>query len=506
MKRALHRFYGSTVQRFNGRTILVCAILFPLAAVAQFPAAETGSARSVSGQFVVTGGRAVSRLATRPAVVTNADLVRLEPALLAVSAERLKQSLRQRLGISPSAGWSGKIFLDLHPARSLDENVAIRSTRFLNIWNYRVGLPDVVSRTRLLRAMTAVMLLEFANRDAGAHPAEIPAWLTDGLSQQLSTAGLPGDILSPPDENVEAFSVTRSGPAVMPGGIPLTRLNSGHRGVNPLDSARQGLHFWTYDGSYGYSSVDPLADVRRVVEKFPALTFEQLSWPDGAQVSGADGGDYRASAKLFVNSLLGLKDGPAQLRTMLQKLPQCYNWQTAFLAAFREDFSTPLDVEKWWALQVVDFSARDAGLQWTPGASRDRLDEILSVPVEMRAASNNLPSHAEISLQAVIRNFDSDQQETVLQARLRDLELVQFRMAAPLDVLAGAYRRAIGDYLDAQNPPPSRLGRHTPPSSQKNGADETVKKLDALDAQRRTDEDATQPGISTPQNLNASAP
>ncbi|HUZ07689.1 MAG TPA: hypothetical protein VMV89_09400, partial [Candidatus Paceibacterota bacterium] len=405
MKRALHRSFGSTVQQFNGRTILVCALLFPLAAGAQFSTVETGSARSASGQFIVIGGQAVSRLASLRAVATNADLVRLEPALLAVSAERLKESLRQRLGISRSAGWSGKIFLDLHPARSLNEDVNVSSTRFLNNWNYRVELPDVVSRTRLLRAMTAVLLLEFADRGAGAHPAEIPAWLTDGLSQQLATAGLPGDILSPPDKII--------------GGLDLTEIDAAHRGVNPLDDARQGLHFWTFDGSYGYSAVDPLADVRRVLEKFPALTFEQLSWPDGAQVSGADGGAYRASAKLFVSSLLGLKDGPARLRMMLQKLPQCYNWQTAFLDAFREDFSTQLDVEKWWALQVVDFSARDPGPQWTPAASRDRLDEILSVPVEMRAASNDLPSHAEISLQAVIRNFDSDQQEPVLQARLR---------------------------------------------------------------------------------------
>jgi hypothetical protein len=138
----------------------------------------------------------------------------------------------------------------------------------------------------------------------------------------------------------------------------------------------------------------------------PALTFEQLSWPTGAQLSGADGGVYRASAQLFVNELLGLKNGRAHLRAMLETLPDCYNWQTAFQSAFRENFPRPLDVEKWWALQVVGFAARDPGPMWTPAASRDRLDEILSVPVEMRTASNALPAHAQISLQAVIRNWD----------------------------------------------------------------------------------------------------
>ena len=68
-----------------------------------------------------------------------------------------------------------------------------------------------------------------------------------------------------------------------------------------------------------------------------------------------------------------------------------------------------------------NFAARDPGPQWTPAVSREKLDEILSVPVDMRAASNDLPAHAEISLQAVIRNFDSARQTEILQTKLRDL-------------------------------------------------------------------------------------
>ena len=170
---SLHRFYYSTVQRFNGFAILVCALLFPLVARAQFSPAETGSAHSTSGQFIVTGGQAVSWLASLPAIATNTDLVRLEPALLAVSAERLKESLRRQLGIGQSASWSGKIFIALHPAQSPDEDVTIISTSFINGWNYRVELPDIVSRTRLSRALTGVLLLEFANRDVQSHSAEI---------------------------------------------------------------------------------------------------------------------------------------------------------------------------------------------------------------------------------------------------------------------------------------------------------------------------------------------
>jgi hypothetical protein len=464
---SLHRFYDSTVQRFNGFTILACALLFPLAARAQFSPAETGSAHSTSGQFIVSGGQAVSPLAGQPAIATNADLVRIEPALLAVSAERLKESFRRQLGISQSASWSGQIFLALHPAQSPDENVTIISARFLKNWNYRVELPDIVSRTRLARALTGVLLLEFAGRNAQSHPAEIPAWLTDGLSQQLSAGDATENLLSLPDKAVN--------------GMAFTDIAVIQRGI------------------------DPLAGARQVLKNSPALTFEQLSWPDDAQVSGADGGAYRASAQLFVSDILKMKDGPANLRTMLETLPQFYNWQTAFQNAFREDFPTPLDVEKWWALQVVDFAARDPGPQWTPAASRDHLDEILSVPVEMRETSNSLPAQAEVSLQAVIRNFDSGQQTSIFQTKLRDLELAQFRMAAPLAVLTDAYRRAIENYLN-ENELASPSTKHASPSSPKNGMGETLKKLDALDAKRRTIEDAIKPDVLTPQNLNASAP
>ena len=347
--------------------------------------------------------------------------------------------------------------------------MTIQSSRFGNGWNYRVELPDIVSRTRLARALTGVLLMEFANRDAQTRSAEIPAWLTDGLSQQTSFSdGLTENILSLPDKIVN--------------GLPVTKTDAVQRGI------------------------DSLAGVRQVLKSSTALTFEQLSWPDDAQISGADGGIYRASAQLFVCRLLGLQDGPMRLREMLQNLPQFYNWQIAFQKAFRDEFSKPLDVEKWWALQVVDFAAQSPGPRWTRADSRDRLDEILSVPVEMRDASNNLPVHAEVSLQAVIRNFDSAQQMSVLQTKLRDLAIAHFRMAGPLAVLTDSYRHIIQDYLDGRTLLVPSSAKHAPVSSGKNGADETVEKLDALDLQRRAIEDAIKPDDSHAQYLNASMP
>ena len=482
MKSALHRCPGKLLHPFNGLTMprchdatfrrlsVFCAVLFPLFARAQTSFPETSSARSVSGQFIVTGATshpAGSRLAARPEIATNADFVRLEPALLAVSAERVKESLARVLnpelrGLDLRKSPPGKIFLALHPARSTDEDVTIVSRRSPEGWDYQVRLPDVLSRTRYLRAMTGVLLLEIANRDARARSAEVPAWLTDGLSQELLATVWQEIILSSPDKMVN--------------GLPVSRTVKTTRGL------------------------DSLAGARRVLRDQAVLTFEQLSWPTGAQLSGADGGVYRASAQLFVNELLALKNGPAHLRAMLETLPKFYNWQMAFHSAFHENFPQPLDVEKWWAVQVVSFVARDPGPAWTPAVSRGQLDEILSVPVEMRTASNALPTHAEISLQAVIRNFDRARQVAILQSKLRALELAQLRMAPPLAVLTDEYRRALADYLDPAKRarPAQNLGKHTPVVSLQPTAAGTLKKLDALDARRRAIESAVKPGGMSP--------
>ncbi len=471
----LRRFDDSTIQRFNGLTaqnlFALCVVAFPLFARAQAPFPDTSLARSVSGQFIVTGvpsPAAGAGPAARPGIATNTDFVRLEPALLAVSAERIKESLRRELNrefenSGAGAPPHGKIYLVLHPAQSTNEDVTIVSRHSPGGWDYQVQLPDVLSRTRYLRAMTGVLLLEFANRNSAAlNSAEIPAWLTDGLSQELLATAWQEIILSSPDKKVN--------------GLP----------VRPTVTITRGM--------------DSLAGARRVLRDQTALTFEQLGWPADAQMSGADGGVYRASAQLFVNELLALKNGPAHLRAMLESLPKFYNWQVAFQTAFRENFPRPLDVEKWWAVRVVSFIARDPGPAWTPAVSRDRLDEILRVPVEMRAASNALPARAEISLQAAIRNFDRAQQVAILQNKLRALELAQLRMALQYAGLTDGYRRALEEYIEPAKRASLVLRRFKHPftSPSKTIMNETLKKLDALDAQRRAINSAIKLGGVSP--------
>jgi hypothetical protein len=435
---------------------LLAGTLFPVVSRADFQLPGMASTRSNSGEFAIISAQQVSPLAGTLAVRTNLTLIHLEPALLAVSAEHIKDSIYQELGINDTA-WRGQIFLALHPAHSLDEDVTIVSSRFNNAWMYRVELPDITSRARLVRALAAVVLLEYANRKAGEHSAEIPEWLAEGMSQQLLDDVNPEIVSIGPGQNINGYAEDR-----------------------------------TVNNDFSFNS---LTRARMVLKNADPLTVEQLSWPTDKQLSGADGGVYRASAQLFVCDLLGLNNGAERIRVMLQSLPQFYNWQLAFRAAFQVRFPSPLDMEKWWALQSVDFVSRDAGPQWSPEVSREKLDEMLAVPMDFRSASNNLPLRAEISLQMAINNVEPQRQAAILQERVRELDLAQLQMAPQFAVMNDQYRRVLEDYLN-ENPQASvsRWIKHPPARP---GQRKTIERLDALDATRRAMENVLD-GVSQP--------
>jgi hypothetical protein len=452
-----------SLRPFKKVFLLLGGLSLCLPLYAQSPSGQDWSAtRSVSGQFIISGITGFSPLAHSPQMIADTNLVRLEPATLSVTAERIKRSLWRDLGVTDPAGQE-KFFLVLHRADSLADEVTISAVPFGRRWNYRIELPDVLPLSRFARALTGALLLDYANQHADpSQPApEIPDWLVDGLAQRLLAS--------------EAQNLILSSPAAAVDGLAQVRTVENQRGM------------------------DPLADARRILKNASALSFEQMSWPTESQTDGDDGGVYLASAEVFADALLNLKDGPAGLRALLEKLPACENWQTAFQSAFQPDFPRPLDLEKWWAVQEVDFVARDFGPAWTPEVSREKLDEILSVPVAVREDSNALPSHAEISMQAVIRNFDSEQQTSILELKLRDLEATELRLAVPLADLADAYRLALAAYLGERSDlPVLRPAPRESVDSRRTSASSTLKKLDALDHLRLRVESAVKPDVLQP--------
>lgn len=433
----------------------LCALLSGLFLMATsglanpFALSPEASVNSVSGQFHITATSDFSPLLHHPAVAANPDFIRLEPTFLAVSAERVKNSMSRTLRQNPNEGWSGKIHLALHPATSLAEEPVIVAEPFLQRWNCRVELPDVTIRPRLIRVITAAVLLENANRHLTTpeKPAEIPSWLADGLAQEILAN--------------EGDRVILAAPGKTPGGVSESR-------TDRTEHARDGL-----------------AAACAILHDADALTLEQLSWPSPAQLSGADNGAYRASAQLFVHSLLALNNGPEKMRRMLAQLSHCENWQTAFLKSFSENFVRPLDVEKWWSLRVVGFAARDPGPRWTPAASLERLTELLAVPVDIRTSSNALPQHMEISLQTAIRSFDAPQRAVILPVKLRDLEMAEFRLAPEYAALAENYRSTLAGFLGEEKKLPAGAVMHRNSERQRTGKAETIRRLDALDTRRR---------------------
>lgn len=396
--------------------------------------------RSVSGQFIVhdlalqAGGRRVA------GVTPDASHFRLAPSSMVVACERIKQLLWGRLDGRPE--WRGKIFFNLRTALLPDERVTVVSEKFADGWQYQVNLPDVMEPDRFVRVVVQVLLLEIANRDSEVRSVEIPLWLGEGLSGELIASNSREIILRPPTFNGVSVNVSE-------------------QRQNPLTRAHQ------------------------VLDASPPLTFEQLSWPADEQFNGGASEVYRCSAQLFVDRLLQLRDGPACMRAMLGELSAHFNWQIAFLDGFKAHFERTLDVEKWWAVQVAEFTGRDLAQTWPPARSWFKLDEIVRARARVRTADNSLPIRAEVNLQSFLRDSNGIEQRQFYQQKLDELNALRVRVSQDLVGLVDGYRAAIGNYLQKADSTTPFL-----PIGKQGGlvanpaASELAQRLDALEVRR----------------------
>lgn len=429
----------------------VLALLVCLAAASMLPPEARAQAglsgillsRSYSGQFLIQSAPPSFGSPLVDVLENDTNFVRLDPTLLTVSCERIKQLLWHEL--QTTSPWSGKIFLKLYPVASGDDPVTIVSEQFRDGWHYRVTLPNLIQRARYVRAITQVVLLEIANRNAQLHSAEIPTWLAEGLSRQLMASDESEIILSPP--------------RMADNRIRMTALLVNARKQNPLEQAHQELAART------------------------PLSFQQLSWPSADQLTGEASELYRSSAQLFVHQLLGLPDGPACVRALLENLAQYYNWQFAFMRAFGESFQRPVDIEKWWSLQLVHFTGRELGDMWPQEESWQKLDELLRSAVQIRIGTNELPLHAEVSLQSIIRDWEPARQTPALERKLRELQMLRPRLARELAPLVEQYCQVIETYVQNVNHKGFVLPFRKHALLRRN-ANETLQLLDELDAQR----------------------
>lgn len=379
--------------------------LFALSGWAAITAPPTRRAQN----FIVQDLRGNSPSSINLKSEEGAQWVKLDLDVLALSTERLHQALSRELDVSTRG--SGRILLCLVTATAADQGIRIVATPFADGWHYRVDVPDQIEQLKLIRGIVEVLLLELANRSRGPKSAEIPSWLNEGLSMQLMATMGPDLIL----QSVPVGSM-----------LEIVRNVGGSRDAGGLDRLRQA---------------------RAVLRTVAPATLAELGHPALETLKGESMERFQSSAQLFVAELCRLPNGRACLVNLLQELPWCWNWETAFLRAYRRYFARTLDVEKWWSVVLTSFTGRDPSQVWAAEICFDKLDEILLKPAQVRLSPDVMPVRTYVTPQQIIADWDFASQKAALDQTL--LQLAILRVNCPLDIAAliERYRLTFQNYL-----------------------------------------------------------
>jgi hypothetical protein len=414
------------------RPAITACLLLELSSAAVF-SVEPLTLRSRSGQFVVRGIPVGTTAPFNPAPKSEITFVRLDPALLAVSCERIKDALLNELDSRDQ--WRGKVYVSLHPVREANEPIDIAFVHHPEGWSYHMEIPELVNADRLLTAIVQVLFAEIANRNARSRQAELPPWLVAGMVAHLG-------------------ATTRS---------------------SLLLELQTSI-------AHNERRQDPLRQAREKLRAYAPLTLNELNWPSEQQLSGEDAAVYASCAQVFVHELLRLKNGRACLREMLFRSSEYLNWQTAFLRAFQAHFPGLIDVDKWWALNVVHITGRDFTAILTREETARQLDEILTMSVQVRQKPADLPLNTQAKLQGVIAQWEYRRQLPVLAQKIHLLQALRLRASQDLVGLVDSYRLVLQSYLQKRDKPGDSIKGQV--SGYKVVVNDALKRLDELDGQR----------------------
>jgi hypothetical protein len=420
------------------------------------PDGAVRTVNSSSRQFVVRGP-SIAQVSTDSAF-GNSALIDLDPNILAVTCERIKQALLRELTLADL--WRGRIYLQINSALSANQAPIIFAKPYLDGWQYQVELARSIERPKLVSGLVQVLLLEMANRNAGLRSAEIPLWLSEGMAQVLVHGSEADLVVASPQRN---FNL-----------------------VNLSWQARQAARR------------APLGEARERLQTHAAFSFTKLSdslpaAPDETWKT------FQASAHLFVSELQRLPGGRSRLVAMVYALPLYLNWQTAFLNAFRGLFPRLLDVEKWWAVTLTHFTGQDPTQAWAVPVALQKLDETLHPPVLISTSRKDLPQRARLSVQRIINEWDYLRQRIVLKGVTAQLFSVRLKSPPELVALVEEYRAGIESYLAKRDQVGmARSLPGLPPLRADFLVADVVKRLDELDAKRIAIAAANAPSAGAP--------
>lgn len=416
--------------------VFVFAALLTFPGIAASAPYSIGTVHSSSGQFIVQGRRPTPSDQILPGQTSSDRVVQLDTDLLTVSCERIKQAVLRILDTPDN--WRGRIKLELLRYATAIQDIRITSMLNADVWHYQVELPEQIEPEKLVRGIVRVLLLEMANRNAGTRSAELPLWLVEGLARYLLAEDIADLILRPQTGFALQF-------------------------VKP----------------------DPLLPVRKHLSAHAPLSFTELSLPGSAQLAGENWRTYQLCSQLFLTDLLRMKDGRAALLDMLHQLPQHLNWQTAFLNAFRVQFPRMLEVEKWWAVNLANFTGRDPASTWPRSLSLQKIDEILHSPAEVSFTSQDLPERKSASLQQIVAERSLAQQQGLLRQKINQLYVLRFNVPPELASLVDNYRLTLESYLAKRERAGYEPAIKGQPLVRVNYlVEEVVRRLNELDRQR----------------------
>lgn len=391
--------------------------------------AETEQVRmdSRSGQFSIFGPRKSGGLDE----AADSEFVNLTPASLALSCSRIRKIFNEELNAGDR--WNDKIHIVINPRLARDTDILVEVNRFRDGWNYRLHVPPIIAKEKLTRCVVRVLLQELGNRSSKGQSAAVPLWLSEGMARHIqASARLP---LYPAVKDRSAVRFVGSGGTSQPG--ETTRISM-HLVENP------NAPTFLFDSEL---REDPMAQVVKRLAQFEPLTFLQMDPAADAQLSVEEWALFRDCAHLAVARMLDLPGGRVCLRRMLELSPAYLNWQFAFLEGFNRHFRTPLDIEKWWSLQIVGLAQPNLERRLSNVDGLDRLDAILDTPVRFLNSEAEDAQAEQYPLQVMIDLVDYPEQRAALLEIILRLRRLHWQVSPDLIKLVDDYMLELDSYI-----------------------------------------------------------
>lgn len=316
--------------------------------------------------------------------------------MVALMGERVSRALAQEL--QQPAAFQDKIHVTVFDWAQPGQLIGLLTQIHTDGFQYKLTVPRHVEGNKLLKGLLQVVLLEYANRST-RRSAELPNWLVEGMLRQIQTTVVP------------TYVVNRK---------PMTIETSGY---------------------------DRLGATRNYLQTNTPMTLQELSFTDLTKVTAEQREQFEASSHLLVHQLLRLKGGPALFASFLKTLPHTFNWQTAFYSVYKQHFAGPLEFEKWWMLNWVEFKNGRGQEGWPLAVTLDRLETVLLTAMEVRSEAGSIPVHREASLQEFLQLADFATQKELLGQKLQQMFFMSLSVPREALPLWMAYQRTIENYL-----------------------------------------------------------